>query len=54
MSCCSPIEARPEDTVGKCPCGATDVDKDGESTEKGCTYSPRCEKCGDCPCDMSC
>ena len=54
MACCSPIEARPKETVGQCPKCGSDVDEDGESTEEGCTYSPRCPECGDCPCDLSC
>ncbi len=52
--CCSPIEARPEETVGQCPECGSDIDKDGESTEEGCTYSPSCKTCGDSPCDWSC
>lgn len=54
MPCCDPYDGNPEDTVGTCPkCGA-DVDKDGQSTEEGCNYSPACELCGDAPCDQSC
>lgn len=53
--CCEPIEARPEDTAGKCPACENDVDKDGISTEEGCSYSPvECETCEHKPCDWSC
>lgn len=53
--CCDPIEARPNDTEGKCyDCGGN-VDEDGYSTEQGCIYSPiECKTCGWCPCDQSC
>lgn len=55
MSCCDPIAANPEDTVGKCPKCDCDVDKDGASTEEGCCWSPVvCDLCGDKPCDQSC
>lgn len=57
MSCCDPSGPYPEDTVGKCSnpdCGG-DVDKDGESTEECCNYSPKvCKVCGWSPCDQSC
>lgn len=54
MPCCDSHGPYPEDTVGKCPdCGA-DVDKDGQSTEECCFYSPSCPTCGDAPCDQSC
>lgn len=55
MGCCSPIDAEPSLTVGVCPDCGGDVDKDGESTEEGCTYSPvECDTCGWRPCDWSC
>lgn len=53
--CCDPIDARPQDTVGKCSDCGEPVDCDGDSTLDGCGYSPRvCKTCGDCPCDWSC
>lgn len=53
--CCEPIEARPEDTVDKCPDCEGDIDKDGDSTEQGCAYSPEvCKTCHWKPCDWSC
>jgi hypothetical protein len=55
MSCCEPIEARPDDTVSKCPACGCDIDADGHTTETGCAWSPvACKKCGDRPCDQSC
>lgn len=53
--CCDSYDARPEDTVGECPgCGGA-VDKDGESTEEGCNYSPEdCSMCHSHYCDQSC
>ncbi len=53
--CCEPIPARPEDTVGNCEDCGSPIDKRGETTDKGCVYSPTiCKTCGDCPCDWSC
>ena len=55
MPCCDPTGPYPEDTVGQCPLCGCDVDKDGQSTEEMCNYSPVvCVKCGDRPCDFSC
>lgn len=52
--CCDGYDARPEDTVGECPLCGGDVDADGDTTEAGCNYSPRCSQCGYSPCDGSC
>lgn len=55
MSCCDPIDARPEDTVGECPDCGGDVDIDGDTTEEACSYSPiDCDLCGSASCDESC
>ena len=52
--CCDYSEANPEDTVGECPeCGG-DIDKDGDTTEECCRYSPECKTCGCASCDGSC
>ena len=52
--CCDGSADHLEDAVGECPtCGAK-VDSDGDSVEECCNYSPRCETCGDAPCDGSC
>ena len=52
--CCEPIE-NDEPTVGECPdCGAP-VDKDGDTTDDRCGYSPiDCHTCGAQYCDESC
>lgn len=52
--CCDSYDARPEDTVGQCEVCGGDVDIDGDTTEEGCNYSPKCPKCGWSPCDQSC
>lgn len=53
--CCDPSGPFPKDTVGQCPDCEFDVDKDGDSTEQDCHYSPVvCQTCGYRPCDGSC
>jgi len=52
--CCEGWSARPEDTVGECKACGGNIDSDGDTTEAGCYYSPRCEVCGYAPCDGSC
>lgn len=52
--CCDGWEAEPERTIGECPICGGDVDDEEYTTEAGCNYSPRCEKCGSAPCDDSC
>lgn len=52
--CCAPCE-NDEPTVGECPDCGGGVDKDGDTTETCCYYSPTvCETCGWSPCDLSC
>lgn len=52
--CCDEFPSREEDTVGQCPTCGGDVDKDGDTTEAGCNYSPCCKTCGYAPCGYSC
>ena len=53
--CCDPIDATPEEAVGKCPECGCDVDKDGYCVEECCSYSPiACKTYGWQPCDQSC
>lgn len=53
--CCEPMGPWPLETVGECPECDGNVDKDGDSTEENCFYSPTvCTLCGWKPCDQSC
>lgn len=52
--CCDGWDSQDEDTVGECPVCGGPVDADGDTTEAGCNYSPRCKTCGSAPCDGSC
>lgn len=53
--CCEPIGGSPADTVGACKDCGMSVDKEGDTTEEGCFYSPVCcDTCGYKPCDQSC
>ena len=55
MPCCDPCTGSPEDTVGQCPNCDGDVDKDGQTTEETCFYSPiDCKTCMSQTCDQSC
>jgi hypothetical protein len=51
--CCDGYD-NTEEVVGECPvCGAP-IDSDGFAVGNHCNYSPRCQTCGDAPCDGSC
>lgn len=55
MSCCDPYGPYHEDTVGTCPDCGGNTDKEGDSTEESCGYSPpMCRTCKWSPCDQSC
>ena len=55
MSCWAPWIVDDKEVVGVCPECEGDINKDGETVDAGCVYSPvECETCGFQPCDLSC
>ena len=55
MSCWAPWIVDDKEVVGVCPECEGDINKDGETVNAGCFYSPvECKTCGFQPCDLSC
>lgn len=55
MSCCEPWEAEDKEVTGECDNCGQPINKDGETVEDICSYSPlECGECGFQPCDLSC
>lgn len=55
MSCCDPFIEADQEVTGVCPRCERDVNKDGQTVEENCGYSPiECEECGAQPCTLAC
>lgn len=53
--CCDRYEADDKEITGVCINCECDINKDGETVEDGCGYSPIvCDDCGWQPCNLWC